>query len=66
MNNQEIQKNDNAGKTKLTAVTIGHGTQRHQFFVRLKHDSKGKAILPSETLNQILSSLRRGDTFTVG
>ena len=65
-NNQDIQKKELAGKTKLTAVTLGHGNHRQQFFIPLTHDSRGHAILPVEVLNSALSGLRRGDTFTVG
>ena len=61
-----IQQADLAGKTKLTAVTMGHGNHRHQFFVWLRHDSQGKAILPSDLLNRVLGGLRRGTTITTG
>lgn len=66
MNNQLTQKTELAGKTKLTAVTIGHGHDRSQFFAMLLHDSQGRAILPSQLLNQHLIRVRRGGTFTVG
>lgn len=67
MNNQLIQKADNAGKMKLTAVTIGHGNHRRQFFVVLEHDSRGAAKLPPAVLDKILSNagVKRGDTYTV-
>jgi len=62
-----IQQSENAGKTKLTAVTIGHGRHRHQFFVELEHNSRGEAILPMPILDKILdqAGVRRGDTYTV-
>ena len=66
---QKIQKQELAGKTKLTAVTIGHGGRRLQFFATLQHDSKGNAILPEATLNKALDTLgcrMRGQTFTHG
>jgi hypothetical protein len=68
MNNQLIQRADNAGKVKLTAVTIGHGNHKQQFFVMLEHDSRGAAKLPHATLDKILTraGVRRGDTYTVG
>lgn len=67
MNNQAIQKADNAGKMKLTAVTIGHGNHKRQFFVMLEHDSRGAAKLPHAVLDKILTQagVRRGDTYTV-
>lgn len=65
-NNKTVQQQDLAGKTKLTAVSIGHGTHRHQFFAMLPHDEQGKAKLPHMALDQVLSGLRRGDTFTIG
>ena len=65
-NNKAIQQAELAGKTKLTAVTIGHGNHRHQFFIPLRHDSQGKAILPSEVLNQVLKGVPRGTTITTG
>lgn len=67
MNNQLVQKADNAGKMKLTAVTIDHGNHRRQFFVMLEHDSRGAAKLPPTVLDKILSNagVKRGDTYTV-
>ena len=66
-NNQLIQKAELAGKTKLTAVTIGHGNHFRQFFVMLEHDSRGAAKLPPAVLEKILAEMRvrRGDTYTV-
>lgn len=68
MNNRNIQRQDSAGHTKLTAVTIGHGGHKRQFFVMLEHDERGAAKLPMVTLDKILSEsgVRRGDTYTVG
>lgn len=66
-NNTDIQRNDLAGKTKLTAVNICVSpSRRHTFFVMLHHDSRGKAILPSGYLNQLLINVPRGVTYTVG
>lgn len=64
---KSIQRADLAGKTKLTAVTIGHGRNRHQFFTMLQHDSRGVAKLPAEVLNNILTQagIQRGATITV-
>lgn len=68
MNNQDIQKADQAGHTKLTAVTIGHGNHKHQFFAMLKHNQDGSAILPQHVLNKALdeAGVQRGQTYTVG
>lgn len=67
MNNQAVQKQDLAGKTKLTAVTVYLSPSRKAtHFVMLHHDSRGKAILPHSMLGQILQGQRRGTTYTVG
>lgn len=67
MNNQAIQREELAGKTKLTAVTVYLSPSRkHTSFVMLHHDSRGKAILPSAYLDQILMGARRGTTYSVG
>jgi len=68
MNGRKIQREDQAGHTKLTAVTMGHGRHRLQAFVYLKHDADGKAVLPRATLDTMLDDLhvRRGDAFTAG
>lgn len=66
---QATQAAELAGKTKLTAVTMGHGRQRRQFFVMLRHDNRGHAQLPTQLLNQTLDDMgcrMRGQTFTVG
>jgi hypothetical protein len=65
--NKAIQQADNAGQVKLTAVTIGHGTHKRQFFIMLEHDSRGAAKLPHATLDKLLdqAGVRRGDTYTV-
>jgi hypothetical protein len=65
---RDIQRAELAGKTKLTAVTMGHGTHKVQRFVMVKHDERGHAILtPSQVVQvQVPLNLRRGDTFTTG
>lgn len=62
------QQSDLAGKTKLTLVSVSSGSFKLTFFVPLKHDSKGKAILPKGTLDMALDRLnvKRGHTFTIG
>ena len=65
----DVQRRDLAGKTKLTAVTLYHGSHRVQTFQWLNHDSNGKAVLPFNLLSQLQSTVgcaRRGDTFSVG
>ena len=68
MNCKEIQRKDQAGHTKLTLVSIGHGKNRCTAFMRLRHNDAGQAILPQSALNTMLDNLhtRRGDTYTVG
>jgi len=68
MNNRNIQRKDQAGHTKLTLVSIGHGRNKITAFVPLKHDADGKAVLPRSTLDTMLDDLhvRRGDAFTTG
>ncbi len=65
---RDTQKDDLAGKTKLTAVTMGHGTHKVQRFVWIEHDSRGHAMLKPSQLDQVTRplALRRGDTFTTG
>jgi len=53
MNNRAIQRKDQAHRTKLTLVSIGHGRGRVAVFVPLKHDADGKAVLPRATLDAI-------------
>ena len=63
---QQIQQQDLAGKTKLTAVSIYSNGRTHQAFVMCKHDSNGKAILPESTLLGLAANfrLRSGQTFS--
>jgi len=68
MNIQKVQQQDQAFYTKLTAVTIGHGRYKSQFFAMLPHNNKGEAVLPQALLDKHLDRLRvqRGQTYTVG
>lgn len=68
MNSQKIQARDQAGHTKLTAVTIGHGRRKITAFVPLRHDAQGRAVLPAAVMDRMLDDLNvmRGQTFTVG
>lgn len=66
-NNRAIQQSEAAGKKKLTAVTIGWGRGKKQFFVELEHDSRGAAILPQHVLDGLLrkAGVQHGQTYTV-
>jgi hypothetical protein len=67
MNNRAIQKDELAGKTKLTAVTLYISPSRKVTrFVMLNHNSEGKAILPMNYVNQFTGGIPRGTTFSVG
>lgn len=68
MNTRLIQSKQQAGYTKLTAVTITARGVKRQFFVGLEHNSDGSAILPNSMLNKLLSEMgvQRGDTYTLG
>jgi len=62
MNIQATQKDELAGKTKLTAVTVHLSPSKTATrFLMLTHDSRGKAILPVSFLDQIV---REGNTNT--
>lgn len=66
-NNKRIQQEQQSGHTKLTAVTIGHGQRKKQFFVHLKHNEKGEAILPTRVLDKLLDEMNimHGQAYTV-
>ena len=68
MSAREIQRKDLAGKTKLTAVRIGHGFRVVQFFAWCHHDKDGNAILAESELNKHLDLLnvKRGQTWWNG
>lgn len=67
-NAAQIQAQQQAGHTKLTAVSVYSNGRHHNTFLMLRHDEKGKAIMPEGILNRILDSINcrmRGQTFTV-
>ena len=68
MNNQQIQKKDQAGNTKLTLVSIYFNGRNRAAFMPLRHDIEGRAILPVAAMDKMLDDARvmRGQTFTVG
>lgn len=66
MNNQQVQKNDLAGRTKLTAVTVYTSPRKSvTSFVMLVHNSEGRAIIPVSQLDQILGVGSRG-SYSIG
>jgi hypothetical protein len=66
-NNRQIQMDDQAGHTKLTAVTIYHNGKYREFFVMLKHNGAGEAILPVNVLDKLLTQchVQYGGTYSV-
>ena len=68
MSVRNTQQQQQAGNTKLTAVTITFRGMKQQFFAQLEHDSTGAARLPQSMLQKFLdkAGVRRGDTYTVG
>ena len=64
----DTQANQQAGYTKMTAVTIYHNGKKHQFFPMLHHNERGEAVLPAHILDRELNRLnvQRGSTYTVG
>lgn len=63
----KIQKQQLAGKTKLTAVTIHTSpSTKVQAFVYLRYDEEGHAKIPASTYNRLLGfNPRHGGTVTV-
>lgn len=56
-NNRRIQQQDLAGRTKLTAVTVGHGNHKRTIFIQLQHDYDGQAIMPMSSIDKLLSNI---------
>lgn len=61
----DIQQQQMAGHTKLTAVTIWSRGCRCTRFLLLHHDNQGRAQLPVSTMDSMLPALSRGETFSV-
>lgn len=64
----QTQAQQQAGHTKLTAVSVYSNGRQRNIFMMLEHDENGKAVLPEGALNRILDSINcrmRGQTFTV-
>ncbi len=66
-NNRRIQMDDQAGHTKLTAVTLYHNGRHRVFWVMLKHNGQGEAILPMPVLDKLLTQchVQYGGTYSV-
>lgn len=61
-NNRQVQMDDMAGHTKLTAVSIFiHGAYK-TFYVMLHHNGRGEAILPQSMLDKLLIQAGRRDS----
>ncbi len=58
MNATATQQNQQAGHTKLTAVSIACRGKTHVFYLMLRHDAKGQAYLPQETMIHLLDKVR--------
>lgn len=63
MNSHRTQQQDNAGRTKLTAVTMKTQGRRgkHIFFVQLAHDEHGEAKLPFTLHDTLLRRAHEAD-----
>jgi hypothetical protein len=67
MNIKDVQREQLAFKTKLTAVTVYISPSRKfTRFVMLHHDRDGKARLYPNLQAELLDGVRRGTTYTVG
>jgi hypothetical protein len=63
-NNRRIQMDDQAGHTKLTAVSIFiHGAHK-TFYVMLRHNARGEAFLPQNMLEKLLLQAGRTSSQT--
>jgi hypothetical protein len=65
---RRIQAEQQAGHTKLTAVTLTATGRFKVFFVHLRYDEKGAARIPDPMLQRMLRQLNvaRGETYTIG
>ena len=60
MSIQDTQRQELANRVKLTAVTFGHGDNRRQAFVYLKHDSNGRAQIPHSLFDRVFAASQVG------
>ena len=66
MNSHLIQREELAGKTKLTSVVIHTSPSRrgkHCFFVMLPHDQHGNAVIPMSTYDELLKKAHMNTGF---
>lgn len=54
----DTQQEQQAGHTKLTAVSIECRGKVHNFFLHLRHDEKGRAFIPQDVLIRLLDKVR--------
>ena len=53
----DVQAQQLAGQTKLTAVSIYSNGKKYAFFVQLLHNARGQAILPQHILDRELGKV---------
>ncbi len=58
MNATATQQDQQAGYTKLTAVSIWCKGKTHNFFVMARHDAKGQAFIPQDQWISLLDKVR--------
>lgn len=68
---QQTQREQLAGRMKLTAVSFIWDGKQVQKFLYLLHNDKGVAIVPCSYIDSLAvaakgKALQRGDTFTLG
>lgn len=61
MNATATQQVQQAGHTKLTAVTIECRGKSRTFWLMLRHDEKGQAFLPQETMLRLIDQCRESN-----
>lgn len=66
---KDIQAEQMAGHTKLTAVSVYSNGCRTAAFMPMKHDAQGRAVMHEDQLNALLTKVNctmRGQTYSVG
>ena len=60
--------NNHSPVIKLTMVSVHAHGQFRTYFLNLRYNEKGQAVIPVDTLNKlsIMRGLQRGATFTLG
>lgn len=54
----DVQREQQAGHTKLTSVSIWCKGKTHNIFVMARHDAQGRAYIPQEQWIRILDKVR--------